>query len=184
MIVCMLSELKKTVCIDRTLSRFLLRYPELSLRTTHSTNRKKDREWTSECCDQYISKLDDLHKRGFLTKPEQVWNLDETAFCTSELFDRVIAKKGLREVTSQFNGTDKECVTILPCGNAAGQQLKLLALYAGKLHLQSRLEDTRNLCYHSVNTSGYMDEIHFANYVKQEVFPAMTENKVSDVWHS
>ena len=177
----MLSGLRNSTCVDRTLSRFLSRHPELSIRTTHSTNRKKDREWTSECCEEYISKLDDLHQRGFLTRAEQVWNLDETAFKTSELFDRVIAKKGLKEVTSQFNGNEKECVTILPCGNAAGQQLKLLALYSGKLHLQSRLIDTRNLCYHSVNNSGYMDEIHFANYVKQEVFPAMTENKVNEV---
>ena len=110
-----------------------------------------------------------------------MWISDETAFCTSELFDRVIANKGPKDVTSQFNGNEKECVTILPCGNAARLQLKLLALYSGKLHLQSRLVDTSKMCYHPVNTSGYMDEIHFANNVKQEVFLAITENKVSNL---
>ena len=150
------------------------------MRITHASNRKKDREWTAERCEEYISKLDDLYERGFLSKPEQVWNLDETAFSTAELFDRVVAKKGEKQIPSQFNGTEKECVTILPCGNAAGMQLRFVALYAGKVHLRIRLDNTHNLCYHAVNSSGYMDEVHFATYVQQEVFPAMTELKVSD----
>ena len=149
------------------------------MRITSSSNRKKDREWTKDCCEEYISKLEDLHQRGFLEKADQVWNLDETAFQTSELYDRVVAEKGANQIPSQFNGNEKENVTILPCGNAAGLQLKFLALYSGKVHLQSRLDGTHNLCYHAVNPSGYVDQSHFANYVKQEIFPAMTEIKVN-----
>ena len=96
------------------------------------------------------------------------------------MFDRVVARKGQKQIFSQFDGNEKECVTILPCGNGAGLQLKFLALYAGKVHLLSRLENTHNLCYHGVNSSGYMDEIYFANYIKQEVLPAMTETKVRE----
>ena len=158
----------------------MLKHDELSMRITHASNRKKDREWTVGRCEEYIVKLDDLHERGFLSKPEQVWNLDETAFTTAELFDRVVAKKGEKQIPSQFNGTEKECVTILPCGNAAGMQLRFVALYAGKVHLRSRVDKTHNLCYQAVNSSGYMDEVHFATCVQQEVFPAMTELKVSD----
>ena len=136
------------------------------MRISYASNRKKDREWTTELCEEYIFKLQDLHQRGFLDSPEQVCNLDETAFCTTELFDRVVAERGAKQIFSQFNGNEKECVTILPCGNAAGVQLKLLALYAGKVHLRSRLDDTENLCYHAVNSSGHMDQLHFANYLK------------------
>ncbi|GAV06048.1 hypothetical protein RvY_16087 [Ramazzottius varieornatus] len=50
-----------------------------------------------------------------------------------------------------------------------------MALFSGKLHVQSRLDDTHNLCYQAVNASGYMDQLLFANYVKAEVFPAITE---------
>ncbi|GAV02619.1 hypothetical protein RvY_13160 [Ramazzottius varieornatus] len=133
---------------------------DLSLRITHSSNRKKDRE-----CEEYISILQDVHVRGFLERPEQVWNLDETAFTTSEMYDRAIARKIAKQIPSQFDGTEKENVTILPCGNAAGVQLKCMALYAGKVHVQSRL----------VNASGYMDQVHFANYIKTELFHAVTE---------
>lgn len=132
-----------------------------------------------EVCDEYISKLQVLNSGGFLDSAEQVWNLDETAFQTSELFDKVVGIKGLKQIPSQYNGNAKECVTVLPCGNAAGLQLKFLALYAGKLHLQSRLEDTHSMCYQAVNESGYMDQLIFANYIKKVVFPAMTSMKVS-----
>ncbi|GAU95137.1 hypothetical protein RvY_06812 [Ramazzottius varieornatus] len=130
-----------------------------------------------EVCDEYISKLQMLNSGGFLDSAEQVWNLDETAFHTSELFDKVVGIKGMKQIPSQYNGNAKECVTVLPFGNAGGLQLKFLALYAGKLHLQSRLEDTHNMCYQAVNDSGYMDQLIFANYIKKVVFPAMKSMK-------
>ena len=104
--------------------------------------------------------------------------MDETAFNTAELFDEVIARKGRKQIPSQFDGTEKECVSVLPCENAAGLQLKFMALYSGVVHVQSRSDDTHGMCYHAVNSCGYMDEKHFAEYIRKEVFPAMTDNKV------
>ena len=98
-----------------------------------------------ETCEQYISKLQKLHEDGYLDRPNQVWNLDETAFKTSDTVDHVVARKGQRQIPSQYDGCDKEVVTILPCGNAAGVQLKFMALYSGKVHVQSRLDSTNNL---------------------------------------
>ncbi|GAV09735.1 hypothetical protein RvY_19224 [Ramazzottius varieornatus] len=37
------------------------------------------------------------------------------AFNTSEMYDRVIARKGAKHIPSQFDGNEKENVTILPC---------------------------------------------------------------------
>ncbi|GAV02971.1 hypothetical protein RvY_13466 [Ramazzottius varieornatus] len=169
--------LKNTSVNDKYVQRFLSRHSDLSLRITHSSNRKKDREWTVERFEEYISKLQALRVRGFLERPVQVWNLEETAFTTSEMYDSVIARKGAKQIPSQFDGTEKENVTILPCGNASGVQLRFMALYAGKVHVQSRLDDTFGLCYHAVNASGYMDQVHFANYIKTELIPAVTELK-------
>ncbi|GAU90701.1 hypothetical protein RvY_03080-1 [Ramazzottius varieornatus] len=163
--------LPNTACNAQSFRSFLDRHDEISLRITHASNRKQDREWTAEVCEEYISKLQKLYDEGFLNIPEQVWNLDETAFDTTNLFDRVVGRKGTKQIPSQYNGTAKECVTVLPCGNAAGLQLKLLALYSGKFHLKSRLEDTFNMCYHAVNESGYMDQLNFANYIKEVLSP-------------
>ncbi|GAU92488.1 hypothetical protein RvY_04564 [Ramazzottius varieornatus] len=160
---------------DKYFRRFISRHKDLSLRITHASNRKKDREWTEAKYEEYIRNLQALKDQGFLERPGQVWNLDETAFDTIRMYDRVIARKGVRQIASQYDGTEKELVTILPCGNAAGVQLRFMALFSGKLHVQSRLDDTHNLCYQAVNASGYMDQLLFANYVKAEVFPAITE---------
>ncbi|GAU90003.1 hypothetical protein RvY_02485 [Ramazzottius varieornatus] len=102
---------------------------------------------------QVISEMAAELDQGFLERPGQVWNLDETAFDTVRLCDRIIARKGVRQIASQYDGIEKKLVTILPCGNAAGLQLRFMALFSGKLHVQSRLDDTHNLCYQAVNAS-------------------------------
>lgn len=158
--------------------RFLKRHPNLSMRITHASNRKKDREWTHELAEKYISELTEfLYDRGFLEEPEQVWNLDESDFNTAEMFDRVVGRKGMRQIYSQFDGTEKELVTILPCGNAAGLQLPFMALFSGKLHVRSRLDGTGGHCYQGVNASGTMDQLHFANYLKTVGFFRNDQNK-------
>ncbi|GAV09938.1 hypothetical protein RvY_19407, partial [Ramazzottius varieornatus] len=124
-----------------------------------------------------MEKLQYLADEGFLQKAEQVWNLDKTAFNTSETFNRIVARKGTKQIWSQFDGSEKEVSTIRPAGNAAGLQLKCTALYAGKRHVRSRLDGTKSMCYHSANPSGYMDAKLFAEYVKEVLFPAMTEDK-------
>ena len=179
--VCFLSTELEYQSFDQSFfRRFIKRHKDLSMRVTHSSNRKKNREWTTERCEEYISKLQIMSDEGFMDRSTQVWNLDETAFNTAEMYDRVIARKGAKQIPSQIDGNEKECVTILPCGNTAGVQLKFSGLYSGKLHLQSRLEGTNNLCYHGVNSSGYMDQSHFAEYIRKEVFPAITEEKVRE----
>ncbi|GAV01142.1 hypothetical protein RvY_11897 [Ramazzottius varieornatus] len=142
---------------DQHFQRFIKRHPQLSLRITHANNRKKERKWTHELADRYIAKLMELHNEGFLDEPDQVWNLEESAFNTAEMFDRVVGRKGMRQVYSQYDGTEKELVTILPCGNASGLQLPFMALFSGKRHVRSRLDGTGGHCYHGVNESGTMD---------------------------
>ncbi|GAV09127.1 hypothetical protein RvY_18721 [Ramazzottius varieornatus] len=174
------NRLKHTAFNDQHVRRFLQRHPTLSIRVTHANNRKKDREWTHELADKYISKLTELlFHRGFLDEPEQVWNLNESAFNPAEMFDRVVGRKEMRQIYSQFDGTEKELVTILPCGDAAGLQLPFMTLFSGKRHVRSRPDGTSGHCYQGVNDSGSMDQLHFANYVKLTVFPAMTKMKVT-----
>ncbi|GAV07531.1 hypothetical protein RvY_17356 [Ramazzottius varieornatus] len=157
---------------DQHFRRFLQRHPTLSIRVTHANNRKNDREWTHELADRYISKLTELlFQRGFLDEPEQVWNLDESAFNTAQMFDRVVGRKRMHQIYSQFDGTEKELVTILPCGNAAGLQLPFMALFSGKRHVRSRPDGTSGHCYQGVNDSGTMDQLHFANYLNDRVIP-------------
>lgn len=110
--------------------------------------------------------------------PKGQFNLDETACHLAEIFDKVYAAKGTSEVESFFDGDEKECITLLACGNAAGHMLRPLILYNGKVHMMSRFEGTGDRCWIGVNASGYMDCEVFTEYVKKELLPSMTARKV------
>jgi hypothetical protein len=83
-------------------------------------------------------------------------------------------------VDSYFDGDPKERLTVLACGNAAGIMLRPLILYDGKVNLVSRLDGTHDQCLIATNASGYMDNVLFTAYIKEELIPRMTAMKVSD----
>ncbi|GAV06049.1 hypothetical protein RvY_16088 [Ramazzottius varieornatus] len=85
---------------DKYFRHFTSRHKDLSLRITHASNRKKDREWMEAKCEEYIRNLQALKDQGFLETLGQVWNLDEAAFGTVRMYDRVIARKGVRQIAS------------------------------------------------------------------------------------
>ena len=121
--------------------------------------------------------MSQLERDDYLKDPEGVHNLDETACHLAEVVDKVFAEKGTREVQSFFDGDEKECITVLACGNAAGRMLRPLILYDGKLHATSRFDEDKR-CWIGVNGSGYMDCAVFTAYVKNELIPSMTAKKV------
>lgn len=56
---------------------------------------------------------------GYLGAAAGLWNLDETAFKLAEAVRSVYAERDSKEVTSFMDGTHREVVTVLVCGNAA-----------------------------------------------------------------
>ncbi|XP_055351928.1 uncharacterized protein LOC129598178 [Paramacrobiotus metropolitanus] len=162
---------------DGWLSSFLRRYPDLSRRITHGVNRKKAREWTAENCEGWVTLLSELHIEGWLDDPAAIWNLDESGFSTAEKVDFVFARKGTKNVLSYYDGNDKEVITVLAGGNAAGTILRPLILYDGKMHIASRYRGTQDRCWLGVNHSGVMDTDVFLEYFEKEVLPRLTAPK-------
>ncbi|XP_055344218.1 uncharacterized protein LOC129592252 [Paramacrobiotus metropolitanus] len=159
------------------LDRFLKRNPEISYRVTHGVNRKKCREWTAETCQGWVTLLSELHIDGWLDDANGIWNLDESAFSTAEKVDFVFTRKGTKNILSYYDGNDRELITVLAGGNAAGFILRPLILYDGKMHLTSRIAGTEDRCWLGVNRSGIMDNDVFLEYFEKEVIPNMTAEK-------
>lgn len=67
----------------------------------------------------------------------------------------------MKEVIGFMDGTDRELVTVLARGNAAGHTLRRLILYGGQLHIGLRFDRTNSACRISANTSGVMDNVNF-----------------------
>lgn len=91
----------------------------------------------------------------------------------------VYAKKGTKEVLFYMDGTDREVVTVLACGDASVDMLRPLILFDGKMHIGSRSGGTENECLLGVDKSVVMDADIFMKYVTIELLPKMTADKVT-----
>ena len=80
----------------------------------------------------------------------------------------------MRDATTYAEGSDREQVSVLGGGNAAGYMLRPLVLFSGVCHLASCIVGTENRCYVGVNSSGIMDYNVWKEYFSKDVLPALT----------
>ena len=99
------------------------------------------------------------------------------------MYDKVYAQKGTKEVIAYLktSESDRENISLLAVGNAAGEMLRPLILYKGKTHIASHFKDTNNGCYLSTNSSGFMHAEILQEYLEKELFPSLTAQKVIDL---
>ncbi|GAU91583.1 hypothetical protein RvY_03810 [Ramazzottius varieornatus] len=138
--------------------KFLRRNREVSLRMLSALSFKKCPEWTAARCEEWISLLQNLSDEGFLDNPSGIWNLDESGFRLAELYDRVYAERGVKEAVGYVKGSesDRENISLLAMGDAAGKMLRPLILYKEKMHIESHFRDTHDACYNGTYYSGVM----------------------------
>lgn len=53
----------------------------------------------------------------------RMWNADETGFCTSMAANKVLARRGTREVHETSGGSGRDYYTVLAAGAADGTRL-------------------------------------------------------------
>ncbi|CAC5361357.1 unnamed protein product [Mytilus coruscus] len=73
--------------------------------------------------------------------PTEVWNMDETGLSLEHRPSKVLAAEGIRSVPGK-TGNSRECVTILPCINAAGEKMPPLVIVKGKTERSLRSFNT------------------------------------------
>ncbi|XP_044003732.1 MFS-type transporter clz9-like [Aphidius gifuensis] len=112
------------------LSSFMSRHPELCekmsqnlLYTRATLTEGMIRGWFKEIkC--YLEKENLIN-----IDATRIYNCDESAFALSPKGDKVIVKRGEKTSYSFVANDEKECVTTLFCGNAAGQLLPPMVLF-------------------------------------------------------
>lgn len=125
----LLKNLKRTNCFNHGrpgrhwYESFLKRHPNIATRVsqnlTHSratVTEEKIRKWFSEV-KTYLTENNLLN---ILEEPQRVFNCDETAFFLSPKESKVLVRKGDKAIYNFINSDEKECITTLVTGNAAG----------------------------------------------------------------
>lgn len=91
--------------------------------------------WFQEVHEQ----LTDEGKEYRLQLPDQIFNLDESAFQLVVRNKKCLAPKDIKHVQSAFGNSDKENYTTLFAGNAAGKLLPPLILFPYKSRLPGEI---------------------------------------------
>ena len=112
--------------------RFMSRHPNLSLRKPEKLAHSRAIMANKTVVDDYYTKLKSTIEENDLTScPELILNADETGVPLDFRPSRVVSPKNTKNVWSVSSG-DKTNITVMGCGNAAGEMIKPLVIFKGK----------------------------------------------------
>jgi len=90
----------------------------------------------AETIQHYFYLLQDvLTKNGLMNAPHQIYNVDDSGVPLDPKILNAVAKKGSKKVRMRSTGR-KGQVTVVACGNAAGQVILIMVIF-----------DTKKLCH-------------------------------------
>lgn len=112
------------------------RHRDISLRIAENISKSRaaiTEERIRSWFDDVKRYLTDKGSFDAFDDPERIFNVDETAVFLSPEANRVIAPRGARIVYNITKNNDKECVTVLLGGNAAGIMCPPMILFKNKI---------------------------------------------------
>ena len=152
---------------------------QLSIRKPQHLPTNRANAATPEVIGAWFDKFESVLQRiGLADMPleelqHHIWNCDETGFCTAQVCQRIIAKRGDKAVQGTIGGSGREYFTVLGAGSASGVRLPPYFVYKGK-NLWSRWMTGGSAgSLYSVSDSGWMEGPNFKQWVEKMFLPAV-----------
>ena len=115
------------------LEAFRRRHPELSLRTPQALSYSRAASASKEKVVDFFAKLGSLYGRlNLLTKPMQVYNIDETGITIVHKPGKVFSAVGRKHVYSVTSGEKGKTHTVVVCVSASGHAIPPMMIYPRK----------------------------------------------------
>lgn len=157
------------------------RNPDLSLRTAEpltqgrgNVNEKMIRAWFREVGEYF----NEMNLTTVFGQPERIFNCDETAIYLAPKGNKVLAKKGDKNVYQKSHNSEKENVTFLLNVSAAGEIAPPMIIYRYERILGDVARSMPNNWGIGLSESGWMNSATFFEYIANVFEPYLTSKKI------
>ena len=146
---------------------FLLRHPEISLRSPEILEVNRSKQLSKEVLDRFFGEvlLPVMTKDNLLDDPKRLWNIDESGFTGNPKAGKVLAKKGSKTISQLTPNSAKRMTSVLFCASAAGEYLPPLIVYKGKYLQSTHCQGGPPGTLYSTTESGWMETSVFETWI-------------------
>lgn len=144
---------------------FMNRHKELSLRVPEATSLSRATAFNKHNVGLFFENLKSLLQR-YSFRPDQIWNVDETGITTVHKPKKIVACRGLKQVSKVTSAERGQLVTVCAAINASGNHLPPFMIFPRKNWQQRMVDGGPPGTEGAAHPSGWMTGPNFLIFLK------------------
>lgn len=146
------------------MNNFFIRHPDISVRRPQATSLARATAFNRHNVAAFFGKLK-LLMDTYKFAPQNIYNMDETGVTTVQIPDRVVARKGVKQVGRIVSAERGTLVTAAVAVSAIGNLVPPFFVFPRKKFKSNFLIGGPTGCAGACNPSGWMNAEHFHQYL-------------------